>query len=174
MQRQFVAGAGPQGVNTPAETYAMLQKATERVERGEPTFRIGEFVGLKLTPAEWAPINGAVREDAGRCLKGGEGVGRPSGSLRRCLKGAPTPKPRRAVAFSDVVETRTSHSHKGQKRLRLAARLSAHVSYIARRFTPGPNEARVCLSGVGRPNSAGIPSRFPGLVISQRDLHARG
>ena len=65
----------------------------------------------------WAPINAAVRAGSGRSLKGGDGVGHPSGVLKSCLKGAPAPKPRRAVTFSDVVETRAAHSYKGRKRL---------------------------------------------------------
>ena len=118
MQRQFVSGAGPGSANTPAATYSLLELATSRVGRGEATFRSGEFSCLQLTPGEWAPVEAAVRSEVARHLREKEGAGRPPGSLKSCLKGAPTPKTGRAVTFSDDVETRTATSTRGLKHLR--------------------------------------------------------
>ena len=53
MERQFAAHYGPEGTANPSETYAILRVAHERVMRGEPTFRSGQYAGVALTSGEW-------------------------------------------------------------------------------------------------------------------------
>ena len=105
----------------------MLRMARGRVMRGEPTFSSGQHAGVVLTSGEWGPLEAEVRAAAGRKLANAALVGRPSGCLKRCLKGTSAPKTWRRVTFSDVVESRAVANYRGRRYLRLIELLEAHV-----------------------------------------------
>ena len=127
MERQFASQTGPEGTGNPSETYAMMRMAHERVMRGDPTFRSGQYAGVAPTSGEWEPLEAAVRAATDRKLQKEALVGRPSGSLKSCLKGTSAPKPWRRVIFSDTVDTRAVAKYRGRRYQWSIARLEAHV-----------------------------------------------